>query len=111
MTEDAEYVVPEEVSKTAARLGLVGTVAEAVALSVPFDHAGGNRRFEQFVFKVDDLNVTGVVRLKPGEEAGQRPQRRVREGGYRWSSCGASGAAPFSPTPRAFSASRNRISI
>jgi hypothetical protein len=83
VTEDAEYLVPDEVSKTAARLGLVGTVAEAVALSVPFDHAGGNRRFEQFVFKVDDLNVTGVVRLKPGEEAGQRPQRRLEKKNQR----------------------------
>ncbi len=76
MTEDADYLVPDEVSKTAARLGLVGTVAEAVSLSVPFDHPAGNRRFEQFVFRVDDLNVTGVVRLRPGEEQGLRPQRR-----------------------------------
>lgn len=71
-----DYLVPEEVSKTAARLGLVDTVAEAVALSVPFDHPAGNRRFEQFVFKVDDLNVTGVVRLRSDEEQGLRPQRR-----------------------------------
>ncbi len=76
MTEGTDYLVPDEVSKTAARLGLVGTVAEAVALSVPFDHPSGNRRFEQFVFKVDDINVTGIVRLRPGEEQGLRPQRR-----------------------------------
>jgi hypothetical protein len=79
VTEDAEYLVPDEVSKTAARLGLVGTVAEAVALSVPFDHPAGNRRFEQFVFKVDDINVTGIVRLRPGEEQGLRPQRRLEK--------------------------------
>jgi hypothetical protein len=81
--------VPLSVSKTALeqaqKAGIYGNVAEQlvdlVGRAAPVTHVAGNRRYERFVFLVDDEIVKSVVKLTEAElEALDDRHHRERTG-------------------------------
>lgn len=77
--------VSPEAEKDGVHLGITGTVAGKIAWMVQhaarFTHPLGNRRYEQFVFRVDEDGVVrSVARLPDGfrEETSRERQARLR---------------------------------
>ena len=85
MSSFKDIRVSPEAEKAGAELGITGTVAGKIAWMVehaaPFTHPLGNRRYDQFVFLVDeDGSVRSVARLPDGfrEETAREHQARLR---------------------------------
>ena len=85
MSNFNNYRVSPEAEKDGEALGITGSVAGKIAFMVEqsarFTHPLGNRRFDQFVFRVDaDGTVRSVAKLPDGfrEETARERQARLR---------------------------------
>lgn len=72
-----EYDVHPEAIRQAQRVGLSGNVEQEVArmarYSAPFTHPAGNRRYYEFVMRIENEAVVSIAKLDDGVEA-----KRVR---------------------------------
>jgi hypothetical protein len=63
------YQVHPDVIQQAQRLGLFGNVQKRIARmarhSAPFTHPAGNRRFENYIFKIEKGVVISIRKLIP----------------------------------------------